>query len=487
MSPSNKTFASALILTLLAGCSVGPDFVHPDAPGSKGDAYSKETLTHLSGANDQLLVAGQNPAADWWTSFNSPALNATIQQALSGNRSLASAEASLAQAQESAKASNGGLYPQVALDAGVGREKYGAQFSGPQTIPPFTYFSVGPSVNYIFDYTGGQRRAVEQQQALADEAACRLQAAYLSLTGNVARQALAIASARARIATMQALLDEDNRNVNLVQTALTAGSATRVDLLAAQSQLAADQTLMTPLRQQLNVAQHALAILVGQAPADWTAPDFDLDALQLPRELPLSLPSSLARRRPDILAAEARLHAATAAVGVADSQLYPQISVSASFGPQSTTLSHLFDSTNLAWGVSSGLTAPLFNGGKLRAEKRGSVDAMHAALADYEQAVLQSLGQVADVLSALDHDAEQLDAQKKALDLAQASLDLTRESYRVGNVGVLQVLDTERQLQRARLGYLDAQTARYQDTLGLYLALGGSDPQENSASTVSAQ
>lgn len=486
MSPSNKTFASALLLTLLAGCSVGPDFARPDAPGSNSEAYSKDSLAHLASGSDQQLAPGQNPAADWWTSFNSPALNATIQQALSGNRNLASAEASLRQAQESANAANGGLYPQVALTAGVGREKYGAQFSGPSTIPPFTYFSVGPSVNYIFDYTGGQRRAVEQQQALADEAACRMQAAYLSLTGNVAREALAIASARARIATVQALLDEDNRNVNLVQTAFTAGSATRVDLLSAQSQLAADETLMAPLRQQLNLAQHALSILVGQAPADWTAPDFDLDQLQLPRDLPLSLPSTLARRRPDILAAEARLHAATAAVGVADSKLYPQISLTASVGPQSTTLSHLFDSTNLAWGVSSGLTAPLFDGGTLRAQKRGSIDAMHAALADYEQAVLQSLGQVADVLSALDHDAEQLAAQKKALDLAQSSLDLTRESYRVGNVGVLQVLDTERVLQRARLGYLDAQTARYQDTLALFLALGGSDPQAAPA-TASAQ
>lgn len=487
MSPSNKTLIATALLTLVAGCSVGPDFARPDAPGSKSEAYGKDALTHLASGNEQQLAPGQNPAADWWTSFNSPALNATIQQALAGNRNLASAKASLRQAQESANAINGNLYPQIALDAGVGREKYGAQFSGPQTIPPFTYFSIGPSVNYIFDYTGGQRRAVEQQQALADAAACQTQAAYLSLTGNVARQALAIASARARIATVQALLDEDTRNVNLVQAALTAGSATRVDLLSAQSQQAADQTLMTPLRQQLNVAQHALAILVGQAPVDWNAPDFDLDAIQLPHTLPLSLPSSLARRRPDILAAEARLHAATAAVGVADSQLYPQISISASVGPQSTTLSHLFDSTNLAWGVSSGLTAPLFNGGKLRAQKRGSIDAMQAALADYEQAVLQSLGQVADVLSALDHDAEQLEAQKTALDLAQASLDLTRESYRVGNVGVLQVLDTERVLQRARLGYLDAQTARYQDTLALYLALGGSDPRDYSANTVNTR
>ncbi|MGH8539219.1 MAG: efflux transporter outer membrane subunit, partial [Stenotrophobium sp.] len=428
MSPSNRIFtaASAPVLALLmAGCSVGPDYARPQAPATR--AYTAQPLSNLSGGSGQQLVPGQNPATDWWTLFESPALDATMKQALSGNRSLAAATASLAQAQEAVNASGGGLYPQASLNAGAGREKYGAQFSGPQVIPAFTYFSIGPSVSYLFDYTGGQRRAVEQQQALADYSACQLQAAYLSLTGNVARQALAIASARARIAATQALLDDDAKNVALVQTAQAAGSATRVDVLSAQSQLAGDETLLPPLRQQLNVAQHALSILAGRAPADWTPPDFDLDGLRLPQTLPLSLPSELAHRRPDILAAEAQLHAATAAVGVATSHLYPQIGLSASAGPQSTSLSHLFDATNVAWGLSTGLTAPLFDGGTLRAQRRGSIDAMHAALADYEQTVLQSFGQVADVLSALDHDAEHLAAQQKALDLADASLKLTRE------------------------------------------------------------
>jgi NodT family efflux transporter outer membrane factor (OMF) lipoprotein len=399
-----------------------------------------------------------------------------MQQALSGNRSLAAAEATLAQAREAVNASRGALYPQVTMDAGAGRQKLGAAYIGPQLQPAFSYFSVGPSVRYLFDYTGGQRRAVEQQQALADEQAYRFRAAQLSLTGSVAQQALTIAATRKQIAVLEELLAEDRKNLLLVQTAFEAGSVTRVDVLSAQSQLANDQTLMPPLHQQLSVARHALSILVGRAPAEWTPPDFDIADLQLPQALPLSLPSELAHRRPDILAAEQQLHAATAAIGVATSKLYPQINISAAVSQESTTLSHLFDHSSLAWSLATGVTAPLFDGGSLRAQKRAAQDAMQAALAQYEQTVLEAFGQVADVLTALQHDAEMLAAQRNALDTSDENLRLSRESYGAGNLNVLQVLDAERLLQQARLGYARAESQRYQDTAQLYLALGGNSP-----------
>ncbi|MDB5988136.1 MAG: transporter [Nevskia sp.] len=482
--PSSR---GSILLTavLLAACTVGPDYVRPPAPVTTG--YTSEPLTRLQDGSGQQLSPGENPGVDWWNGFHSAALDATMQQALAGNRGLAAAVATLAQARETANASAGSLYPQVGLDAGAGRQKYGAQFLGAQAVPAFTYYSVGPSVSYLLDYTGGQRRAVEQQRALADYQAFQLQAAHLSLTGNVAQQALAIASARAQIAAVQELLDEDRKNLSLVQTAFGAGSVTRVDVLSAQSQLANDQTLLPPLRQQLSVARHALAILTGQLPADWTPPDFDLDQLQLPQTLPLSLPSELAHRRPDILAAESQLHAATAAVGVATSNLYPQINLTASAGQQSTSLSHLFDASSTAWGLAAAFSAPLFDGGTLRAQRRGAQGAASAALANYQQTVLLSFGQVADVLTALDHDAEQLSAQKNALDSAETNLGLTRQSYAVGNVGVLQVLDAERLYQQARLGYVRAQAQRYQDTAQLFLALGGSTPAEVAAGAGESQ
>ncbi|HEX4596835.1 MAG TPA: efflux transporter outer membrane subunit, partial [Burkholderiaceae bacterium] len=449
------------LASLLAACTVGPDFRRPDAPTT--DAYTREPLDNLA-VGGQRLVSGQSPAPEWWGAFESDALNDTVRQALAGNRTLAAAQASLAQAWEVVNASTGALYPQVSADAGTGREKYGAQFAGSLQFPTFTYYTAGPSIRYLFDFTGGQRRTVEQKRAQADYQEYQLQATYLSLAGNVVEQALAMASARAQLDALETLLQEDRENVRLVQTAFDAGSVTRVDVLSAQSQLASDQTLLPPLRQQLSTARHALSVLVGHSPAQWEPPDFTLAQLQLPGALPLSLPSELAHRRPDILAAESQLHAATAAVGVATSALYPQITLSASAGQQSTRLSHVFDQSSTAWGFAAGLTAPLFDGGTLRAERRAAQDEMRAALANYEQTVLQALGQVADVLTALDHDAELLSAQKNALDSASANLALTRESYAVGNVGVLQVLDAERQYQQVRLGFVRAQTRRYQDT-----------------------
>jgi len=224
------------------------------------------------------------------------------------------------------------------------------------------------------------------------------------------------------------------------------------------------------------MAEHALAIVIGEPPAT-ALPTFDLAGLTLPRELPVSLPSELARRRPDILAAEAQLHAATAAVGVAQANLYPHITLSASSGQQAATLAHLFDASGNVWSLAAGLVAPIFDGGTLRAEQRASADALRASAARYEQTVLVAFGQVADSLQALDHGAEQLQAQARAQDAARDNVELTRLSYHEGNVGVLQVLDAERLYQQARLGYVRAEAQRYSDTAQLFLALGGAGPE----------
>jgi outer membrane protein TolC len=187
------------------------------------------------------------------------------------------------------------------------------------------------------------------------------------------------------------------------------------------------------------------------------------------------LPSELVHRRPDILAAEAQLHAATAAVGVATANLYPQIVLSATGGMQHEGLAvdHLFDSTSAAWTLISGLTAPVFDGGTRRAERRAAVDELRSRAERYQQTVLLSFGEVADLLDALVHDAGLLAAQANALQTAENSLDLARESYRAGNAGLLQILDAQRQRQQAQLGFVRAQAQQYLDTIQLLLAVGG--------------
>ena len=284
------------------------------------------------------------------------------------------------------------------------------------------------------------------------------------------------ASLRAQIATVEALLERDRENLKLVQVAFDAGSVSRLDVVSAQSQLASDTTVLPSLRQQLAQARHALALNLGTVPTDPSLPELDLAQLTLPVQLPVSLPSELARRRPDILAAEAQLHAATAAVGVATANLYPRIDLTGSIGQQSITTDALFDPASSVWSITSGLVAPIFDGGTLRAEKRAAVDAMRSTAANYEQTVLEAFSQVADSLEALDNGAEQLRAQASAEATARETVTMTRQSYNEGNVGVLQVLDAERRYQQARLGYVRAQAQRYMDTAQLMLALGGAGP-----------
>ena len=478
------------VATALCACNVGPSFKRPTTPTPAAYIGRSEPLSSGSaaaGANQNALTAsdfgqhillGATPAADWWKLFESQPLDELIHRAASSNHTLSAARATLLEAQEVVAAQSGARYPQVSVDAGAGRQKYGTQFAGPFSVPPFTYLAVGATVRYALDYTGGIARSVEQREALAQYQHSEVEAAYLSLTGNVALQAMIIASTRAQLQAVSELLAEDRDNLNLVRTAFQNGSVSKTDVLTADSQLASDETLLPPLYHQLAVARHALAVLVGQTPADWSPPDFELGEIKLPRELPVSLPSELVHRRPDILAAEAQLHAATAAVGIATANLYPQITLTASGGQEAAPASawRLFDRSGTAWSLISGLTAPIFDGGTLRADRRAALEELHASAERYQQTVLESFGQVADVLDALSQDARTLAAQTRALAVAQSSLELSRESYSAGNTGILQVLDAQRQRQQAQLGFVRAQAQQYLDTTQLFLALGGGAP-----------
>lgn len=469
MSRMFRSFLVAGAMVSLAACAVGPDFKRPDAPATS-------RYTAVSDPSQRFIYGGP-PAKEWWTAFESDELNRLMQQAREGNFTLAAARSSLAQAEELLAARSGTRLPKVNLTGGTGRQQMGAQALGDFHLPTFTYYAVGADVRYTLDYTGGIARSIEQQHALTEYYQHELDAAWLSLSGNVAVQYFTIVFTQAQIQALEDLLAEDKTNLDLVTRAQQAGMVTKVDELSARTQLAQDATLLPPMRQQLDTARHALAVLLGKAPADWADSQTTFAAvsdLRLPDQLPLSLPSELVRRRPDILSAEAQLHAATAAVGVATANLYPQITLSGNVGMQSTSTGRLFDASSLAWGVISGITAPLFDGGTLRAERRASLQAVQVSAANYQQTVLESFGQVANLLQAARHDEELLVAQTEAVETAGSSVDLARRSYSAGNVGVLTVLDAERQRLHARLGLLDAQSKRFVNTAQLLLAVGGS-------------
>jgi NodT family efflux transporter outer membrane factor (OMF) lipoprotein len=470
-----------LVALLLAGCAVGPDFVKPAPPAVP--AYTSSAmpaaLSPGSGEADQRIASGQTIAAGWWQLFHSPPLDAVLSEAIAGNQTLAAANATLAQAQEAVSQARAAFYPQIDLALSARRDQTTSLRSnsgrpgGGGATSVSNLYSVGPSVSYTPDVFGLTRRQVEQQQALAQSQAYQLAAAYLTLTGNAVSQAINIASARLQIKATEDIIAEDEQNLALVRAKFEAGKAARTDVLIAESQLANDRTLLPPLSQQLSVARHALAVLSGKFPQQSGALDFELAAFTLPGELPLSLPSQLVRQRPDILAAEANLHAASAAVGVATAQLYPTVTLSASFGYESTDLGALFQGSSEIWSLVSGLTAPIFHGGALQAQRRGALDALQASLATYQQTVLQAFGQVADTLRALANDADLVGAGRRALDVANASLTLQRLSYAAGKSDLIQLLDSQRLYQQALLGYARDQAQRFQDTTQLFVAMGG--------------
>jgi len=465
-----RTIVLALAL-LLCGCAAGPDFRRPDAPRTSGYTSSGVTLPGAGSADPaQRLVDDAAVPERWWGVFHSAELDDVVRLAIEGNANLQAARASLAQAQEALASARGGLYPQVDLAAGAARTSAGANVVGSGTR---TQLNAGLTVSYNPDAFGAVSRLVEEQSALAEVQRYALAAAYLSLTGNAVAQAINIASARDQIAAVEDILAIDQRNLELVRISFESGKVARTDVLDAESQLASDRALLAPIRQQLSAAQHALAVLLGKPPAEWQAPAFDLARLDLPVELPVRLPSALARERPDILAAEAQLHAATAAIGVATAHLYPDLALSASWTQQAATLGVLFDGANGVAALAAQIAAPLFHGGALQAQRRAAVDAMSAQLALYRQTVLQAFGQIADTLRALQYDAEGLAAQREALEAAQASLELDQESYAAGQASLLQLLQSQRLYQQARLGYARARSQRYQDTVQLFLAMGG--------------
>jgi NodT family efflux transporter outer membrane factor (OMF) lipoprotein len=454
-------------MALLSACTVGPNFERPTPP-------SASSYTSPQDAVASQAKLGVAPAPRWWTAFGSPELDALVDRALANNRSLAASNATLARAQAQLAAVRGTRLPQIDASARVDQQQinfaaYG--FSG--SNPEFALYSVGGGISYDLDLFGARRRRIEQAGAQAESQLRQAEAAHLSLAGQVANQALTVAAIRSEIATQLALIAEDARNGDLTERRRRGGEGTLVEVLNAQSQLAADRGDLPQLNQQLAEARHMLAILMGENPADAVIPDLDLDSLVLPAQVPVSLPSALVHQRPDILQAEADLHAATAAIGIATAQLYPNITLGGTITQGAPHIDDMLRDAFRGYDIFAGLTAPIFHGGTLKAQRQAAIDEGRAAQARYEQTVLNAFGQVADLLTAIGHDADAVAAQRNAVDVAEHSLNLSRRSFQVGNSGVLQVLDSERIYQRARAGLVTARARQFLNVARLYVATAG--------------
>jgi NodT family efflux transporter outer membrane factor (OMF) lipoprotein len=421
---------------------------------------------------EAVLSPDARAAGPWWRSLGSPELDAVMAQALSDNQTVATAVAAVEKAQAETQSVRGGLAPQLTGNAGAERERVNLAQFGFTSLPNPTIniLTIGSAVSYDLDLFGGGRRQVESSLAAQEAQAHRADAAYLTLTGNVALQAVHLAALRAEIEALATVTADDQQNLDIVRRAEAAGGEPRSASTGGRTQLAQDQAQLPPLNQQLAQARHALALLVGKSPSEWSAPDFVFADFTPPVVIPVSLPSSLVRTRPDILAAEADLHADTARIGVATANLYPDIKLGAAFAQGAITPGTLFEYASSGWSVGPTLTTPIFNGGSLRADRRAAEAQARASLARYRQTVLTAFSQVSDVLTALAHDDERIVATTKVETVAESGLRDARTAFTLGGGPLLPVIDAQRQLDRARFNRIDSQSQRLMDIVELYAA-----------------
>ena len=461
--------AAASALTLGACAAVGPNFQAPSGPtGAAAQGYAMPGDAAAPGVR---LAPEVRAAGPWWQAFGSPELDAAVRQALADSPSLAEATAVLQRAQSEAAAVRGAQLPQVDASGGVSRQRINLKqfgFVGPS--PEISLYSIGANVSYDLDLFGGRRRAAEAANAGVEAAARQADAAYLTLSGNVALQAMRIAELRAQVAAVRGMIAEDRRMLEMMRKAQEAGGQSRGALSANVAQLAEDEALLPPIQRQLDAARHQMALLVGKSPAEYSAPDFDLARLAVPAEVPVSLPSELVRRRPDILASEAELHQATARIGVAVANQYPNLRLTANLTQGALEPTQLFNYSSTGWNLLAGVAAPIFHGGTLKAERQVAEAESRAALARYQQTVLRAFVQVSDVLANLASDQQAIASLQLANRAADQGLTDAQSAYRLGGGTLLEVAQAQRTQHYARRALVEAQGRRLADLVQLYAA-----------------
>jgi NodT family efflux transporter outer membrane factor (OMF) lipoprotein len=466
-----------IALVSLIGCAVGPDFTKPDVVAP--DRYTEALLPAQTVAaaaktgEAQKFVFTEDLQGQWWKLFGSPELDAMIKQGIEQSPSLIAAQAALRKSEEDLRAVKGSiLFPAVNANLQASRQRTSSNAAMGDSNT-YNLYNASVAVSYTLDIFGGGRRQMESYQAQVDYQRFMVEAAYLILTANIVTTAITEASLRGQIEATSEIIAAEQKQLDVLGKQFELGAVSKASVLAQETQLAMTRAGLPPLEKQRDLTRHALAVLTGQFPGGAKPFQFRLDSLQLPKDLPVSLPSALARRRPDIQASEALLHQACAAVGVATANLYPQITLSAGYGYQAISTDILFNGQSLIWNLGAGLLQPVFRGGELIAKRRSAIAAYDQAAAQYRQTVLKAFQDIADVLIALESDARTLQAEAEAEAAAKSALEVVEKQYALGAVSYPALLITQRDYQKTRINVIAARAQRYADTAALFQALGG--------------
>jgi NodT family efflux transporter outer membrane factor (OMF) lipoprotein len=469
---------TTVLCTALMACTVGPDFLRPDAPKAMSflaDAPTDFVAGDIPGGEAQSLVQSMDIPGQWWGVFQSTQLNGLIETALRANPDIKAAAAGLKQARENARAQRATLFPTI--QAGLGA----SQNQTPSSLSPATgtgaliygLFTAGLTLAYNLDLWGGNRRQIESLDALAEAQCFQLEGAYLSLASNVVAAAIVEASLRAQVEATQRIIAAQRETLGILQRQSGLGAIPGGDVAVQEAALAQAEATLPPLQKALAQQRNLLAALTGRFPNQNLAEQFTLADLKLPQELPLSLPSKLVEQRPDVRAAEANLHSAGALVGVATANQLPQITISVGVNSQALNTDTLFGPSLTGNTAGVGLLQTIFDGGALAAKKRAAQAGLEQADAQYRSIVLTAFRNVADVLRALEYDALALKASVTAERAAATSFDIARRRLELGDTTYVVVLLAELTYQQALLNRVQAQANRYTDTAALFQALGG--------------
>jgi len=459
---------------------VGPDFHSPRAPQTDHYTYGKlpKKTTAIPGTGksgkSQNFNYGQDIPADWWALYHSKELNQLIEAGLKHSPTLDAAKATLRQAQENLRAQWGTLLlPSANLELGYARTRFSAQQFGSPVSSLFNLWTAQVNAAYNVDVFGGLRRQVETYRALVDYQGYELLAAQVTLTSNIATTAINIASLKAQIKATHYLIKLNSNLLDIMRKQFVLGGLSKVDVLTQEVLVEQTKAALPPLEKNLTQSQDALAVLVGCLPSESHLPEINLADLTLPKELPLSIPSNLIKQRPDVQAADALLHQATAQIGVATANLLPSFPISGYYGYQSNFLNDLFTKFRNTWGYGIAPTQILFQGGALLAQRRAAIAAAEVALAQYRQTVLLAFQNVADSLRAIEMDAKELKAQNLAEIAALKNLNLTHAQFKLGAINYILLLNAQQKYQQTVLNRIQAEGARYIDTAALFQSLGG--------------
>jgi NodT family efflux transporter outer membrane factor (OMF) lipoprotein len=467
-----------VLATILAGCTVGPDFHAPTAPVST--RFTEATLpvrtvsAATPGGSAQRLTSGRDIPGDWWNLFHSPQITALVTRALKANPDVAAAQATLLEARENVRAEQGALMPHVGASAQTQRQRVSLAAVGfGKGSETYSVLSGALNVSYTLDAFGGVRRQIEQLNAQAEYQRFELEATDLTLAANVIDAAIAEASLQTQIDVTQDIIKANSDALNLTKQRFELGGVSQVDVLQQQSLLDVQVATLPGLRTRLQQTRNQLSVYLGSHPDLYATPTLDLAALTLPSDLPVSLPSKLVEQRPDIQAYGALLHAASAGVGIATANMLPQISLTGSYGRDGSDLANLFTPAGIVWSIAGSLTQPIFEGGTLSARKRAAEAALEVAAAQYSSTVNTAFQNVADALVAIERDAETLQAVLAARRTAASSLAVAQSQYKAGAGTYLNVLTAEQSDYASRLRLVTARADRFTDTVVLFQALGG--------------